>query len=883
MGWQEIRLWDVETGTEKHTLTGDVGFIESLLFSPDGKTFAGVGRNEIRLWAVETGTEKHTLTGDTGFTITVSSDGKTLVSFSPDGKTFAGVGRNEIRLWAVETGTEKHTLTRRGGNAYSISFSHDGKTLAGGSSRGIRLWDVETGTEKHTFKWYTEIGYMSEFYSVSDVHSISFSPEGGTLATASRTEIRLWDIETGEEKHTIRGHTKRSFGVAFSPDGKTLVSGRRAEPVRVWDVETGAEKPVHTAHTRDLFSVLSPNGKTLAGTNGDKIYLWEWDGETRKEKHIFIGHTGPVSSVAFSPDGKTLASGGRDNTIRFWDVETKAEKHTLTGHTGEVNSVAFSPDGNTLASAGGWSDDTVRLWDVETKAEKHTLTGHTGSVNSVAFSPDGKTLASGGRDNTIRFWDVETKAEKHTLTGHTGEVNSVAFSPDGNTLASGSTDSTVLLWSLAPVPPEPEKDDSAVNVLLSIPAGISLIHVPLKVAAIDEVAQTITSIADLYDALGGEASVNYLITYDSQTSDWLSYFGPSDKGTVADKGLTDDTGIIAGMKAPVSLYLSGDPLGTNGSSNITLTPGLNLVGLPLKDSRINRVSDLFALDGIGGNVSVVIVSDNGAFKAVGQPGDDGDIPVTGGQSFIMTPQRAATVTISGEGWTKASETAAAPPIGIQVTDTTPVLALRGAIFDEGGIKHRDGFRVTVKNLSNGQAVTGMTRDDDGVVYQLAVVDIEKGQAAMIGDNLEISAQSSDSLIGVGLLQYTVTAEDVKQSWIQLPALVVYKIPAETELLPNYPNPFNPETWIPYRLAEDAFVTLTIYDASGQVVRTIEVGHRVAAFYEGRSKAIYWNGKNEFGEQTASGVYFYHLSAGRSRLSVPHRIDYSATRKMLILK
>ena len=117
----------------------------------------------------------------------------------------------------------------------------------------------------------------------------------------------------------------------------------------------------------------------------------------------------------------------------------------------------------------------------------------------------------------------------------------------------------------------------------------------------------------------------------------------------------------------------------------------------------------------------------------------------------------------------------------------------------------------------------------------------------------------------------------------LEQLLTVLIPKETALLPNYPNPFNPETWIPYRLAEDAFVTLTIYDVSGQVVRTLDVGHRVAAFYESRSKAIYWDGRNEFGEGVASGVYFYHLSAGRSGLSVPHRSDYSATRRMLILK
>ena len=107
----------------------------------------------------------------------------------------------------------------------------------------------------------------------------------------------------------------------------------------------------------------------------------------------------------------------------------------------------------------------------------------------------------------------------------------------------------------------------------------------------------------------------------------------------------------------------------------------------------------------------------------------------------------------------------------------------------------------------------------------------------------------------------------------LEQLLAALIPKETALLPNYPNPFNPETWIPYRLAEDALVTLTIYDGSGRVVRTLDVGHRTAAFYESRSKAIYWDGRNEFGEGVASGVYFYHLSAG----------DYSATRKMLILK
>ncbi len=107
----------------------------------------------------------------------------------------------------------------------------------------------------------------------------------------------------------------------------------------------------------------------------------------------------------------------------------------------------------------------------------------------------------------------------------------------------------------------------------------------------------------------------------------------------------------------------------------------------------------------------------------------------------------------------------------------------------------------------------------------------------------------------------------------LQQLLSVLVPKETELLPNYPNPFNPETWIPYRLAEDGFVTLTIYDPRGHIVRRLDVGHQNASVYESRSKAIYWDGRNEGGDRVASGVYFYTLTAG----------DYSATRKMVILK
>ena len=187
---------------------------------------------------------------------------------------------------------------------------------------------------------------------------------------------------------------------------------------------------------------------------------------------------------------------------------------------------------------------------------------------------------------------------------------------------------------------------------LSLQGGVSLIHIPLKVKAIDGIPTNVQSVGDLYDALGGTGTVNYLITYDSQAQEWRSYFGPADRGSPADRRLVDDTGILAGILTPVAIRLTGTALGTNGSSTITLNPGINLVGLPLRDRNISRVSDLFGFPGIGGNVSAIIVTDNGEFKLVGRADDPGDIPITGGQSFVLSAIAAATIPISGSGWQK---------------------------------------------------------------------------------------------------------------------------------------------------------------------------------------------------------------------------------------
>ena len=226
----------------------------------------------------------------------------------------------------------------------------------------------------------------------------------------------------------------------------------------------------------------------------------------------------------------------------------------------------------------------------------------------------------------------------------------------------------------------------------------------------------------------------------------------------------------------------------------------------------------------------------------------------------------------------------------------------------------ENAEVTIPPEPEEETVGDINRDDVVDILDLTIVGARFGQRGQnsadlngdgfvdIVDLVLVAAAFSDEAQAPSLYPQALVlnAADVRQ-WLSqaqqlaltdpaylrgitvLEQLHAALIPQETTLLPNYPNPFNPETWIPYRLAKDAFVTLTICDQSGQVVRTLDVGHQIAGYYTDRTKAAYWDGKNEFGEGVASGVYFYHLSTGRSGLSVPHRSDFSATRKMLILK
>ncbi|KIJ25029.1 hypothetical protein M422DRAFT_193952, partial [Sphaerobolus stellatus SS14] len=250
----------------------------------------------------------------------------------------------------------------------------------------------------------------------------------------------------------FRGHTSSVQSVAFSPDGKYIVSGSSDTTICLWSVETGKAvgKP-YKGHTSSVQSVaFSPDGKYFVSGSSDKIiHLWSVETGKAAVGEPYEGHTSSVQSVAFSPDGKYIVSGSKDKTICLWSVETgKAVGEPYKGHTHSVWSVAFSPDGKYIVS--GSLDKTIYLWSVETgKAVGEPYKGHTDLVWSVAFSPDGKYIVSGSKDKTICLWSVETgKAVGEPYKGHTSSVRSVAFSLDGKYIVSGSFDKTFHFWSV---------------------------------------------------------------------------------------------------------------------------------------------------------------------------------------------------------------------------------------------------------------------------------------------------------------------------------------------------------------------------------------------------------------------------------------------------
>lgn len=284
------------------------------------------------------------------------------------------------------------------------------------------------------------------------VSSVAFSPDGKYLVSSS-DDIRIWDVSTGQQISQPIGKNIGAISSAlFSPNGKYIVSA--SDEIKLWNVLTNKEvrsieKDLPLFHSVPV--AFSPDGNIIASASSDWSMLF-WDVKTGKQiGKALKGDNYFINSIVFCPNGKLVASATAGGTIWIWDIKNyQQERQSLEGHTGSINSISFSPNGKHIVSAS--EDKTLRLWDIKTGMQVGPpMVGHTNGVNSVTFSPDGEYIVSAAKDSTIRIWNVKTmKQVGQTFRNHYGSIESVAISPDGRLIASASADGTVRIWDIMP-------------------------------------------------------------------------------------------------------------------------------------------------------------------------------------------------------------------------------------------------------------------------------------------------------------------------------------------------------------------------------------------------------------------------------------------------
>ena len=809
------------------------------------------------------------------------------VAYSPvNSSLFASAGDNRaVKLWNLQNDTVT-TLGHHDDVVNSIDFSPDGQLLAsGGDDYAFKLWDVP---RKRHIATLDHINGRTR----SQVKAVTFSPNGQLLATAG-VAAKLWDVHTRKEIRTLE-HSKWVLAVAFSPDGRMLATGDESGHINIWDVQTQQTVVQLDGDFTAVYTLMfSPDGKILAsGGYEGKIELWKVEGW----EHLGTLTVGATAfTVSFSPDSSTLANTGYES-VGLWKVDSGEKIATLTGHAGWVNAVAFSPDGRSLISGG--NDETLRIWNVT----PYRAIPEEDMVRIIYFLPRNRRVQPDiwtKLDRLIR--DVQSfYADQMERNGFGRKTFTFETDENGETLIY-RVDGQFTDWHYHSG--TQDKVYAEVASQFDLEKHIYLIVVDISSEAIDEENTCGVGGGHWFE---GESSIRTRGGYAVIPASGRCFDGKAGVSVTAhelghafglEHDFRNDTYVMSYGAAPNRLskcaarwldanrFFNANQTAFNGPTAIQmLTPSAYLPNA----RNLTLQFEVTDVDGIHQAQLLVPVTSAD--------------PATGIKLHSCKDLNAQSSTIEFYASTLTAHRVS--NIVLQVIDVHGNIARQdytlkadNSLFSENNADvNRDG-RVNIADLvlvaSNfGKTINGRVSPNpdvnrDGVVNIADLILV----ASLVS---EVSAAPMLHVQG----GHTLTATDL-QEWIrqsknydiqtnpsylrpdtikkgvavleQLLSTLV--IPTEARLLANYPNPFNPETWIPYQLATDANVTLTIYDASGVPIRVLDLGHRPAGVYHARNRAAYWDGRNEQRERVASGVYFYTLSAG----------DFTATRRMLIRK
>jgi WD40 repeat protein len=322
-----------------------------------------------------------------------------------------------------------------------LSFTVNGdatRVALSGWGPNLQVFDLESATRPPGVEKAGLVGHSAR------VSAVAFSPNGRLLVSADdEGQILVRDAQNWEILERFTGHIGQVTALAWSPGSDHLASCSRDGTARIWDFPRGADRAALRGHRGPVRGIAwDLEGETVF-TAGEDGTVNQWEVASGRIVRGFLGHAGAVLSLAFDPNRGRLATGSADLTIRLWDVET-GRSVVLRGHEDPVAEIAFGPGGERVLSSD--QSGKVYLWDATGDVGRTELRQHRAPVTSIAFDASGERLVSASVDHDLFLWDVVTGEPLRRLRRHTHQVNSVSFSPDGRTILSGAHDKLVFQW-----------------------------------------------------------------------------------------------------------------------------------------------------------------------------------------------------------------------------------------------------------------------------------------------------------------------------------------------------------------------------------------------------------------------------------------------------